>query len=48
MQLPEVKERLPGQGGEPVSTTPEKFAAFIKAEIVKWAKVVQESGARVD
>jgi tripartite-type tricarboxylate transporter receptor subunit TctC len=48
MRLPEVKERLSSQGGEPVTDTPEEFAAFIKAEIVKWTKVVKESGARVD
>lgn len=48
MRLPEVKERLSSQGGEPVTDTPEEFAAFIKAEIVKWTKVIKESGARVD
>jgi tripartite-type tricarboxylate transporter receptor subunit TctC len=48
MRLPEVKERLSSQGGEPVTDTPEEFATFIKAEIVKWTKVIKESGARVD
>jgi tripartite-type tricarboxylate transporter receptor subunit TctC len=48
MRLPEVKERLSSQGGEPVTDTPEEFTAFVKSEIVKWSKVVKESGARVD
>lgn len=48
MQLSEVKERLSSQGGESITNTPEEFTTFLNAEIVKWAKVVKESGARVD
>ncbi|MEO8102457.1 MAG: tripartite tricarboxylate transporter substrate binding protein [Betaproteobacteria bacterium] len=45
---PEMRERLAAQGADPVGNTPEQFAAFIKAEIDKWAKIVKASGARVD
>ena len=48
LQVPEVKERLDNQGIEPLSSTPEQFAAYIKSETVKWAKVIKDSGARVD
>ncbi len=48
LQLPDVKERLAGQGFETLSSTPAQFAAYIKSEIVKWAQVIKESGARVD
>jgi len=44
----EMRERLAAQGADPVGNTPEQFAAFIKAEIDKWAKIVKASGARVD
>jgi tripartite-type tricarboxylate transporter receptor subunit TctC len=46
--LPDVRERLAAMGAEPVANTPDAFAAFIVAERAKYAKVVRDSGARVD
>jgi tripartite-type tricarboxylate transporter receptor subunit TctC len=46
--LPDVRERLTGLGADPVGNTPEQFAAYIKAEIAKWAALVKQTGARVD
>jgi tripartite-type tricarboxylate transporter receptor subunit TctC len=43
-----MKELLASQGAEPVGSTPEQFTVRIKSEIVKWAKVVRDSGARID
>ena len=48
LSSPAVKERLQAQGAEPVGNTPEQFAAYIRSEHVKWAKVVKASGAKVD
>lgn len=46
LQLPEVKERLAADGAEPVGDSPEAFAALIKSEIEKWAKVAKAAGIR--
>lgn len=44
LQLPDVKARLAGDGAEPVGDTPEEFGTFIRAELVKWAKVARDAG----
>ncbi len=45
---PGVRERLAGEGGEVLGGTPAQFAAFLAAEHAKWARVVADSGAKVD
>ena len=44
LQNPETKERLVADGADPVGSTPEQFAAFIRAETAKWANVVKAIG----
>ena len=44
----EMKDRLLALGAEPVASSPERFAAFIRDEIDKWGKLVRASGARAD
>jgi tripartite-type tricarboxylate transporter receptor subunit TctC len=44
LNAPDVQRRLMEQGVDPAPSTPEQFAAFIRAETEKWAKVVREAG----
>jgi tripartite-type tricarboxylate transporter receptor subunit TctC len=48
MSMTDVKERLLGAGVEPLVNAPAEFAAYIDTETARYAKVVRESGARID
>jgi tripartite-type tricarboxylate transporter receptor subunit TctC len=48
LRLPDVVERLAALGVEIVGNTPEEFARIIKADVLKWGKVVRDSGAKAD
>jgi tripartite-type tricarboxylate transporter receptor subunit TctC len=48
LRAPEMRDRLTGLGCEVVGNKPEELAAFLKAEITKWNKVIKESGAKID
>jgi len=44
----ETRERFAAAGADIAHSTPDEFRAFIASEITKWAKVIRESGMRVD
>jgi hypothetical protein len=46
LALPEVQQRLATMGADGVGNTPQQFAAFIRAEIPKWARVVKKPTSR--
>jgi len=48
MTSPDVKERLLGQGAEPLSGSPEDLARHVQREIAKYAKIVKDAGVKVD
>lgn len=48
LESPELKARFAQLMAEPAPTTPEQFAAFVKAELAKYGPVVKASGATVD
>jgi tripartite-type tricarboxylate transporter receptor subunit TctC len=48
VNAPDVKEAWSKQGAVPMGMTLEQFDKFLREDIVKWAKVVKVSGAKVD
>lgn len=44
----DVAERFAGQGAIPAPWSPEQFVKVLREDIVKWAKVVKDSGATLD
>jgi tripartite-type tricarboxylate transporter receptor subunit TctC len=46
LRLPDVSERLSGQGAEPVGNSAAEFGAFMRTEIDKWAKLVKSANMK--
>jgi tripartite-type tricarboxylate transporter receptor subunit TctC len=48
VRAPDVKERLLAEGAEPVGSTPDELAAYVRREIARWSAVVKATGMRAD
>ena len=48
MESAEMKERLGGLGVESAPSTPEQLAVLMRDDLVRWAKIVKDSGAQLD
>jgi tripartite-type tricarboxylate transporter receptor subunit TctC len=48
LEAPDLKEKLANLGAEPFKLNGDKFSAFIRSELPRWAKAVKDSGASVD
>jgi tripartite-type tricarboxylate transporter receptor subunit TctC len=48
LALPDSRERLASLAFDPVGGTPESFSAYLRTEVAKWAKVIRETGARIE
>ncbi len=48
VNLPDVRSRIIDLGGDPVGNSPAAFDAYQKVELVRWAKVIRDSGAKAN
>ena len=48
LQMPDVRNRMVSQGADPAFMGADDFAAFLAAEMPRWAEVVKKSGAKLD
>ena len=48
LQSADLRARLAAGGSEPLGGTAEQYAAYIRSELGRWAKVVRDSGAKLD
>src|ERR1035437_8932640 len=46
MTVPASRDRIVGAGFDPMTSTPQQFAEFIKAESLRWGKVIKDAGIR--
>jgi len=48
LAAPDFSQRLDAQGVEIIGNTPQQFGDYLRSEVVKWTKVVKDSGAKID
>lgn len=48
IKAPDVRERMAAAGLDPLTSTPEEFADFIKTEIARWAKVIKDANIKIE
>jgi tripartite-type tricarboxylate transporter receptor subunit TctC len=44
----EVREKMASVGADPIGSSPEQFAPFLRAEVDKWRKVIRTSGITIE
>jgi len=48
LAAPDTQKRLAVMGADGVGNSPDEFGAFVKAEVTKWARIVRDSGMKVE
>lgn len=46
LNSPDVRDKLVAMGSDPVASTPEEFAAYVKSEVARWGKVIKDNNIR--
>ena len=47
-RMKDIGDRILADGAEPVGSAPEEFRQYLLADLAKWARLVKESGAKLD
>jgi tripartite-type tricarboxylate transporter receptor subunit TctC len=45
---PEIRSRLAQENAEPLGSTPEEYAAYLKGELERWTKVIKNAGIKLE
>jgi tripartite-type tricarboxylate transporter receptor subunit TctC len=48
MSTPAMRDRATQEGATPIGSTPSEFQRFVQSEIVKWTRIIQEAGIRLE
>lgn len=48
LQTPDVRARLAAQGAEPLGSTPDEYAAYVRKELARWAGLVKATGVTIE
>lgn len=48
LQSADVKAKLAAQGAEPLGSTPDEYAAYVRKELDRWARVVKATGVTIE
>jgi tripartite-type tricarboxylate transporter receptor subunit TctC len=48
VQSPDLRQRLAAGGSEPLGGSSDNYGTYMRSELARWSKVVQESGAKAD
>ena len=48
LALPDIQARLHEMAAEPTPVTPAQFGSFLKAEVIKWKKLVSDTGLQIE
>jgi tripartite-type tricarboxylate transporter receptor subunit TctC len=48
LRMPEIRQRFAGLGADVAGGSSDDFAAFQRAEVAKWTKIVKASGAKIE